>query len=224
MNKINIAIVDDEELIVELLYSYFQNTENINVGITAFSGDVLLKKLSLAKELPQLILLDLRMKQMNGMETIAVLKKEFPEIKTIIMSTYYKKNLMGYMLKSGVNAFIPKGISLEKLINIIHEVIEKDYFFMEEQIEVLRKQLAPKIPQPVLNECEELTDREKEVLSLICKQKTAKEISELIHISKRTVEGHRTNLLIKTGAKNSAGLVIYAVQNKIIDPSKELFL
>lgn len=131
---------------------------------------------------------------------------------------------MGYMLKLGVNAFIPKGISPEKLVGIITEVAEKDYFFMDDQIEVLRSQLSSKIPQPVLDEEIQLSDREKEVLSLICKQKTAKDISKIMYISKRTVDGHRTNLLLKTGAKNTAGLVIYAIQNKIIDPIEQIFL
>ena len=128
------------------------------------------------------------------------------------------------MLKTGVNAFIPKGISPDKLHNIITEVAEKDYFFMDDQIEVLRKQLSPKLPQPIVDEEIQLSDREKEVLNLICQQKTAKDISKIMYISKGTVDGHRTNLLLKTGAKNTAGLVIYAIQNKIIDPVEQIIL
>ena len=219
MTKIKLAIVDDEGLIVELLANFFAKLENIEVSLTAGSGEEFLKKLDKTTKPPNIVLLDLRMKKMDGMETLTILKQKFPNIKTIIMSSYYKKNLMGYMLKLGVNAFIPKGISPEQLLEIIIAVNEKDYFFMNEQIEELRKQLSDKIPKPKIIQEEKLSIREQEILSLICEQKTAQEISELLFISKRTVEGHRTNLLLKTGAKNTAGLVIYAIQNKIIDPN-----
>ncbi len=129
---------------------------------------------------------------------------------------------MGYMLKLGVNAFIPKGVSPEELLEIIEDVTKKDYFFMNDQIDELRKQLSSKIPKPKLIEEDQLSVREKEVLSLICQQKTAQEISEILFLSKRTIEGHRTNLLLKTGAKNTAGLVIYAIQNKIVDPTEQI--
>ncbi len=222
MTKINIAIVDDEGLIVELLDNFFSKTDEIMVTLTAGDGEEFLQKLHEMNQLPDIVLLDLRMKQMNGIETLTILKQDFPLIKTIIMSSYYKKNLMGYMLKLGVNAFIPKGVSPEQLVEIIKDVAEKDYFFMNDQIDELRKQLSSKIPKPKLIEEEQLSDREKEVLSLICQQKTAQEISEILFLSKRTIEGHRTNLLLKTGAKNTAGLVIFAIQNKIVDPTEQI--
>lgn len=224
MNKIKLAIVDDESLIVELLSNFFSETNSIEVVLTANDGDEFIQKLNLNDQFPDIVLLDLRMKQLNGIETLTLLKQDFPQIKTIIMSSYYKRNLMGYMLKLGVNAFIPKGVSPEQLVEIIKAVFEKDYFFMNDQIDELRKQLSSKIPKPKLIEEQQLSSREKEVLTLICKQKTAQEISEILFLSKRTVEGHRTNLLLKTGAKNVAGLVIYAIQNKIIDPTEEIIL
>ena len=224
MRKINLAIVCGEELLIELLQSFFQKTDYISKVLTANNGDEFLYKLATNNEYPEIVLLDPCMKQTNAIETIKNLKQNFPKIKIIVISSYYKKSLMGYMLKSGVNAFIPKGVSPEKLADIIKEVDEKDYYFMDDQIDVLRKQLSPKIPQTVLDEEIQLSDREKEVLSLICQQKTAKDISKIMYISKRTVDGHRTNLLLKTGAKNTAGLVIYAIQNKIIDPIEQIIL
>lgn len=224
MRKINLAIVNDEELLVELLQSFFQKTENISVVLTAISGVEFLHKLDTNKQHPDIVLLDPCTKQTNVIEAIRILKQDFPKIKIIVISSFYKKSLIGYMLKSGVNAFIPKGISTEKLVDIIKEVAEKDYYFMNDQIDVLRKQLSSKIPQSFLNEEEQLSDREKEVLCLICQQKTAKDISEIMCISKRTVDGHRTNLLLKTGAKNTVGLVIFAIQNKIFDPVEQVIL
>jgi len=224
MAKINLAIVNDEELLVELLLSFFKKTETISVVITATNSDDFLCKLATNKQHPDIVLLDFRFKQTNTLETIKILKNDSPNIKIIVISSYYKKSLMGFMLKLGVNAFIPKEISSAKLVDIIKEVAEKDYYFMDDQIDILRKQLSSKIPQPLLNDEVLLSDREKEVLCLICQQKTAKDISDIMCISKRTVDGHRTNLLLKTGAKNTAGLVIFAIQNKIIDPIEQIIL
>jgi DNA-binding NarL/FixJ family response regulator len=88
---------------------------------------------------------------------------------------------------------------------------------MEEQIEVMRSQIATTAPAPVLSTEEALTDREVEILQLICKQFTAQQIADKLFITKRTVEGHKSNLLLKTSAKNTAGLVIYAIQKQIIN-------
>jgi DNA-binding NarL/FixJ family response regulator len=224
MEKIKLAIVDDEDLLVDLLQNFFNKTESISVVCTANDGQSFLDKLPNCSPQPQIVLMDLRMKEKDGLATLSELKKSHPELKTIIMSSHYKKTLMGYMLKVGVNAFIPKGISPFELERIIKEVGDKDFYFLAEQIEILRKQVSPKAPQPVIDENQNLTEREKEVLLLICQQKTATEIAESMFISKRTVEGHRSNILIKTGAKNTAGLVIYAAQNKLFDINEVMLL
>ncbi len=101
MTKINLAIVDDEGLIVELLNNFFAKTNNIAVILTANSGEEFLEKLKKKDPLPDVVLLDLRMKQMNGIETLNVLKQDFPSIKTIIMSSYYKKKSDGVYVKTG---------------------------------------------------------------------------------------------------------------------------
>lgn len=218
MYKINIAIVDDEELMLELLHNFFQMIENFSVVITCNNYKDFLNQLLISNKNPDIVLFELRVIQINIKEILAALKQNYPEVKIIVISYQYKEKLTGYMLKSGVNAFIPKDISPKELVNIIKEVVEKDYYFMDNQIDVIRKQLSSKISQPILNNNMQLTGREIEVLSLICQQKTAKDISEILCIAKRTVDGHRTNLLLKTGAKNTAGLVIYAIQNNLIDP------
>ena len=122
------------------------------------------------------------------------------------------------MLKAGVNAFLPKGVAPDVLVEAIHSTFSKGYFFLEEQIDVMRNQITTKAPKPKFTAEDELTRRELEILQLICQQLTNGEIAEKLFISERTVEGHRNNLFLKTKAKNVAGLVIYAVQKKIVDP------
>lgn len=217
MEQISIGIVDDDALIVNLLKSFLEGQNNMHVMLTAENGRDCIDKLRESEEIPEILLMDLKMDEMNGIEATQLLKKEYPAIKTIIISSHYKVSFMGFMLKTGVCAFAPKGISTTDLLMIINEVYERGYYFNQDQLDIIRDQLSSKFPKPVLEEENVLSEREIEVLRLLCQQKTAKEIGEKLFITKRTVEGHKNNLFVKTGAKNVAGLVIYAVQNGIIN-------
>ena len=218
--SIKLAIVDDEELIVQLLTDYFNNQKETEVIITSNDGIDFLCQLKNSTIIPDIALLDLKMKGKDGLETSIMLDKLYPQTKTIIISSFYNKSFIGYMLKNGVNAFLPKNIPPQELLKIIKQVDEVYHFFLDEQINTLRTQLSAKMPKPKFGSKDLLTDREFEVLRLICKQYTAKEIAEELFIAKRTVEGHRTNLLMKTGMKNTAGLVIYAIRENIVDPEE----
>lgn len=217
---IKIGIVDDEVLIVQLLEDYFRKSDEINVVLKAYDGSELIKQLAETREHPDIVLLDLRMKEMDGVETTTVLKDRFPDIKIIVMSSHYMSTFMGYMLKTGVNAFIPKEISPDFLTTVIKSVSQHGYYFSEEHVSVMRSQIAPKVPKPKLTKQEVLSERELEILKLICQQMTSQEIADKLFIARRTVEGHKGNLLLKTSVKNTAGLVIYAIQNNLINPDE----
>lgn len=218
MNNIRIAITDDDALIVKLLEDFLNNCHGYEVSFTAHNGEELIQKLGSSQfEAPDILLLDLKMKNMNGIEVTQYLKIHFPNIKIIVISSYYQDSFLGFMFKTGASAFIPKGISPVHLLNIINTVNSSGIYFMEEQTNFIRTQISEKAPRPSLNESEELSKREIEILDLICKQKTAKEIGEILFITPKTVEGHKNNLFAKTGARNTAGLVVYAIQNKILN-------
>jgi len=217
---ITIALVDDDGLIVSLLQDFLGNQEDIKVCYTADSGEMLMEKIAKESALPDIMILDLNMKGITGVEVTEFLKQNYPSIKVILMTSHYKRSFMGFMLKTGVSAFIPKGISPVQLLEIIREIYEKGFYFMDDQLGVLREQISHKTPKPTLIEKNKLTEREIEVLKLICFQKTAKEIGEKLFITPRTVEGHKSNLFIKTEARNIAGLVIYAIQNDYIEPNE----
>jgi DNA-binding NarL/FixJ family response regulator len=217
---ITIAIVDDETLIVQLLEDYFRKVDSVQVIMKAYNGKEFIDQLKETDQHPDIVLLDLRMKEMDGIETTTYLREHYPEIKIIVMSSHYMSSFMGYMLKTGVNAFIPKEISPDFLTNVIHSVKQHGYYFSEEHVEVMRTQIAPKVPKPKLTQQEILSEREMEILKLICQQFTSQEIADKLFIARRTVEGHKGNLLLKTAVKNTAGLVIYAIQNQLIDPDE----
>lgn len=215
MEKITVAITDDDALIVSLLQGYLHGRDGIEVLFTADGGESLLEALKTAGSLPDVLLLDLKMTGMDGIEAAEQVKSSYPAIKIIVISSHYQRTFMGFMLKTGVSAFLPKGISPVELVDIIKTVQRQGYYFKEEQLEALRTQISGRSPKPVLDD-DVLSDREKDVLRLICCQKTAKEIADELFISQRTAEGHKNNLFDKTGAKNLAGLVIYAIQHNVI--------
>nr|WP_322625943.1 response regulator transcription factor [uncultured Flavobacterium sp.] len=219
MEKISVVITDDDALIVSLLENYLQTCPDIEVSFTATSGEEFFEKLTNRETLPQIILLDLRMNGMDGIAVTERLKLEYPTIRIIVISSHYQKGFTGFMLKTGVSAFLPKGVSPIELTEIIRTVNRQGYYFKDEQLDALREQIPAKAPRPIVLQEELLSEREVEVLRLICLQKTAKEIGDELYITQRTAEGHKNNLFAKTGAKNIAGLVIYAIQNQIINVS-----
>ncbi|WP_417354277.1 response regulator [Flavobacterium sp.] len=216
MKQIITAIVDDDNLVSKLLESYLNNQENIVVNFTAENGNELLLKLKESSKLPDVVLLDLKMKEMDGTEITRILKSHYPSIKIMVMSSHYQKTFLDFMIKSGVAAFIPKGISPTLLIKAIETVHKNGVYFLDDQITNIKEEIHDKEELSILEDDKLLTEREKEILRLISMQKTAKEIGEILTITPRTVEGHKNNIFIKTGTKNIAGLVIYAIQHHIV--------
>lgn len=223
MGKINIklALVDDDRLVLQLLKNHLKQEPTLDVIHTANGGETFIDVIRIQEELvPDIVLLDLRMKNGDGLNTADVLKEEFPEVKIIILSSHYNLSTIGFMVKKGISAFIPKETDKEDLIRLIYEVYNKGFYFTEEQIEQLRGQISHKAPKIHLYTEESLSIRELDVLRLICLQYTAKQIADKLFISSKTVEVHKSNLLLKTGVKNTSGLIIYAIQKKLIDPDQ----
>lgn len=216
MKNISIAVADDDSLIAGLLEDFLNNSEGYEVMFSASDGSELIAKLNESDQLPDIVLLDLKMAGMDGIAATQHLKIHFPTIKIIVVSSHYKHSFLNFMFKTGASAFVPKGISPVLLKHIIQTVHTHSVYFMEDQIACLKEKPVAKTSRFILNNDGDLSEREIEILKLISLQKTANEIGELLHITGRTVEGHKNNLFIKTGAKNIAGLVVYAIQHDII--------
>jgi len=223
MNEtIRIAIVDDDKLFTQLLSRFINGYEHMQVVYTANNGDTFLADYK-AQSL-DILLLDLRMDDGSGLFVLRELQKQSQELKIIVLSTYYRRSFMGQMLKLGVSAFLSKDIDENVLIQVIETVYKKGHYFTKDQLEIMRLQLSKKVPEFTDHSKESLTTRETEILKLLCQQCTTKEIGERLFISPKTVETHKTNLLLKTGVKNTAGLIIYAIQSKIVSPDELLLL
>lgn len=218
--NIHIAIVDDDQLVVQLLTDFLQKQDNINVVLTTNSGNSFLEQLAREEKTLDLVLLDLRMEDGNGLQTIDKLIVHYPQLKIIVLSSYYKESSTVHMFKLGVHAFIPKETDKEDLIHIIQEVSNKEHYLTTEQVQTLRNQISYK----TLKQHDALSIRELDILQFICQQLTAKQIAEKLFVTTKTIEAHKSNLLLKTGVKNTAGLIIYAVQNGLVNPDDIVLL
>lgn len=221
-STIKVGIVDDDLLLVQLLKNYINSTNGYEVVLTSTGGHHFLTETDTG--LPDLLLLDLRMAHGDGLEVLSALAATPEAPKIIVLSSFYRRSFMGQMLKMGAHAFLPKETDLEELVKVMHAVYHNGHYFSEEQVEVMRNQLSNKLPEFSPASKDGLTERETEVLRLVCQQFSTKEIADALCISPKTVETHKTNLMIKACVKNMAGLVIYAVQNQIVDADEIVLL
>ncbi|WP_413513138.1 response regulator transcription factor [Myroides odoratus] len=215
--KIQVILVDDEVLITDLLANFLQQNQTIKVISTYNSGALFLEQMAQITQLPDLFIIDFRIGDTDGLELLARLRAMGISTPVVLLSSHYNDSLISFIVKSGFAAFLPKNIKSKVLVEIIHEVYTKGFYLLPEQFEQLREQMAIKNQLLTSNLKMALSEREIEVLQLIGQQKTGKEIAERLFISLKTVEGHKNSLFLKTGAKNVVGLIVYAVQNKLID-------
>ncbi|MBD78370.1 MAG: hypothetical protein CL840_05590 [Crocinitomicaceae bacterium] len=219
-----IAIVDDHEMLREGYRKLISEFQNIEVVLVAGSGRQLIDQLKSCSnnKMPNLILLDLEMEDMDGIETAKRLSISYPELKVAILSIFYNSSLVRHMISLKVCAYFPKTISLSQLEIGLQKIIKEGKYFTEEIYEMLRREsIDLQFKNAGSRKSDQITRREKQVLNLICKEYNSKEIGKKLHIAPRTVDAHRNNLLAKTNSKNVAGLVAYAIKNNIIESSSE---
>ncbi|AZQ64305.1 response regulator transcription factor [Flammeovirga pectinis] len=216
-NMINIALVDDEALFIEGLSLIFSNVDNINVVKTANSGLEFLKFLDDNQDssLLDIAIIDIQMKPMDGFELVESLKGKYQDLKIIVLSSHYKSNIVGHMIKLGVSAFIPKNANRKLLISVVESVHQFGVYFTETDKEMIVQYMTNSTKKISLTSNEELSVREIEVVKLICKENTNQEIADKLFLSKRTIENHRQRILDKVGARNTVGLVVYAIANQL---------
>ncbi|GAB3851691.1 response regulator transcription factor [Hymenobacter terrigena] len=170
------------------------------------------------QQLPDVVLLDLQMPQMDGPEVAQLLLAEFPGLKIIVLSMFSADKYITQMMKLGARSYLPKDATQEELVHAIEEVLTTGYHFTPRISRALMRGVQKPTRQPVtkLPELLEFTPREKEVLCLICEGRRASEIAEQLCLSRRTVEGHWQRLLEKTGSSSVAGLVAFAAKHDLL--------
>lgn len=213
-NNIKVLLVDDEVLFRKGIAFILEREADIEVIYEASNGRELIDFLETTTEHPDIIITDLKMPLLNGVEATKLIHVNFPNIKIIALSSYDSKSFVANMIDVGAVSYLVKNATPQELLKTIREVHNVGFYYNNYVMEVIKETVvdgANKSPFEIV-----LTNRENEVLQLICDQKTTAEIAEILFLSPRTVEGHRNNLLLKTTSKNIAGLVVFAIQNKII--------
>ena len=212
---VRVAIAEDELLFRKGLQELLHDDHAIQFVMEAANGIELLQQLADTPAMPDVLLLDISMPGMNGFETFEQVRSKYPQIRILILSVHYSDHYITAFIEKGANGYLSKNTEPDEVKKAIVTVVKKDYYFNEDTIRVMHKNFSgkPKVLSPV----SALTVREKEVLELICQEMTTGDIAEKLFISKRTADGHRNNLLLKTGCKNTAGLVVYAIRNNLFN-------
>jgi DNA-binding NarL/FixJ family response regulator len=214
--KIKIVLVDDEVLFRKGISFLLSREENIEVIFEASDGVELIDFLKGNNPKPDIVIMDLKMPLLNGIEATKIIHRDFSDIKIIALTSYDSKSFIANMIDVGAVSYLIKNATPQELFATINEVATKGFYYSEYVMSIIQNDLIANKKTKCSLDNGFITSRELEVLQLICKQKSTIEIGEKLFISPRTVEGHRNNLLLKTESKNIAGLVVYAIQNAIV--------
>lgn len=216
---IRIAIADDQQLFREGLAALIRSQADFDLVAQGAHGRDLLDKIADLAMPPDVVLADMNMPMMNGVELNDELHRQYPAIKVVMLTVYDQERFIIKMIEAGANGYLIKNTEAEELATAIRTVHATGFYFNQASLQAMRKAFQYKNTslKSLNNIPIELTEREKEVLELICMEMTNSEIADKLCLSARTVEGHRNNLLTKTGCRNTAGLVIFAVRNGIYD-------
>jgi DNA-binding NarL/FixJ family response regulator len=209
-------VVDDQQLFRKGMVSLIEEYKDFEVVLEAADGKELIDWIKNFK--PQVVLLDVDMPVMNGIEVTEYLHRHFPVIKIIILTTYDDEDLIFHLAQKGAHGFLLKDSAIEAVADAINTVMNDQRYFKDKVSEKLMDAVArspklfslPGIKQPALSE------RETEIVRLICQEHTTREIAELLNITPKTVEGHRENICQKLQARNVAGIVKYAMKHKLL--------
>jgi len=213
--KINVVIADDHKLFRKGICALLSDFDYVNEIHEAGNGIELLSLLASLDKLPHVILLDINMPEMDGVEAQLRIKEIYPEIKIIILTMEDDEHFILHLINEGVNGYLLKNADPDEMEVALKKVVQTDFYFSDDILDMVMKSMIKK-EKSRFSVQHEISEREFQVLELICHEKTASEIADLLNLSIRTIEGHRKKLLEKTGTKNTAGLVFFAVKNNLI--------
>lgn len=214
---IRLALADDQVLFRKGMALLLRDMAGAEVVLECANGEELLA--GLKSTVVDIVLLDLEMPVMDGMEAMRRIRLEFPAVKVIVLSSHDEEKFIAHLMELGANGYMLKNAEPDEIDTAIRSVAQSG-FYLNDTVNraTLHALVQKKQVKPTFNEIDPLSDRELEVLRGICKELTTAEIAEKIFVSPRTVEFHRNNLLLKTGARNAAGLVVYAMTKGIYAP------
>jgi DNA-binding NarL/FixJ family response regulator len=204
--RIRVIVADDHELVRRGFQTLLLFNDEIELVAHVANGEELYAAVKIY--LPDVVITDIKMPVLNGIEATKLIKTDYPNIKVIALSSYIEKALIDDVLEAGADGYLIKNISKEELIKSIHSVIEGKPYFCELSLEIFLERKAEQ-QQPKID----FSKREIEVMRLIAAEKSYREIADILNISIRTVEGHGQSLRSKIGVSNNVGVAVFAIKN-----------
>lgn len=214
MENVKILLADDHKIVRYGIKLMLQSQAGINVVDEAGNGLEVLNKLEV--NIVDLVIMDINMPEMDGIKATKEIREKYPETKVLALSMSNDELHIRQMIQAGASGYIMKSAGRSELKSAITSIMEGKHYFSDEATQSIMMDLVKGKNKSKTPEIVHITDRELEILELIVKEHTNQEIAKKLFISSRTVDAHRRNLLQKTGARNTAGLVKYAFQHNLI--------
>ncbi|MBP2832560.1 response regulator transcription factor [Aquimarina sp. U1-2] len=211
--KYSVVIVEDHILLSQALSGLVNGFDKFKILYICKNGKELLTRFKDPKNIPDIVLMDINMPIMNGIETTAALKKEYPQVKVLALSVEEDESTILKMLRAGAKGYLLKDTEKTILESALIQVQETGFYHTKDVTNLLLGSLHPKEEKKVL-----LKEREVEFIKHACTEKTYKEIANEMCLSPKTIEGYRDAVFEKLQLKNRTGLVIYAIKSKIFTP------
>ena len=209
----SVVVVDDHTLLSQAIGGLVEGFERFEVLYLCKNGQELLTKFKNPKNIPDIVLMDVNMPILNGIETTAILTKEYPQVKVLALSVEEDEDTILKMLRSGAKGYLMKDVRKSELNNALLELMKSGYYHTNTIAKILIDSLREKDERDI-----ELKEREIEFIQHACTEKTYKEIADDMCLSPKTIEGYRDTVYEKLNLKNRTGLVIYAIKHKIFVP------
>jgi len=214
MTKINVLIVDDHAMFRQGIRSLLHSNDDIEVVGEATQGR---EAIDMVRQLsPQVVLMDIAMPVMGGLEAMRRIHKESPDVRVLALSQYEDNEYILSMLKAGARGYVPKTATASELVSAIHAIHEGECYLYPSATTTLIEEYLMHVGDEK-NEYERLTDRERDVLQLVAEGRTNREIADNLFISVKTVLRHRTNMMQKLGFHNRTDLIKYAISKGLIE-------
>ena len=215
-NIIKVAIADDHKIFRKGVILSMRTYTNIKFVMEADNGEDLIEKIP--ESMPDVILCDLKMPIKDGIDATKIISKNYPAIRVIILTMFEDERFVGHLMDCGAAGYLLKNTEPSEIKRAIMDVVRTGFYLNPFVNKVLiKKNYSKQKFNPSLTSEVVLSDREKEVLTLVCMEFTASEIASKMDISARTVEAIKDRLMERFGVKNSVGLVFYAMKNQLID-------
>lgn len=219
MANVKIALADDHKIVRDGIKTMLESQPEIDVVAEASNGNEILEKLQ--NTMVDLVVMDINMPEKDGIQATKELKEKHPKVKVLALTMSNDDLHIRQMIQAGASGYIMKNAGRKDLKEAIETIMNGKHYFSEEATQSIMMDLVKGKGKSTAMDAVHITDREHEILELIVQEYTNQEIAEKLFISSRTVDAHRRNLLQKTGARNTAGLVKYAFQHNLISPTDE---